>query len=98
MSFLAGGLRVGSSRAVPRANALVVLLALALATAPAVVVPAAASAAAGRPPIGGVGQTPGAGGGTRAGLRSAAPTGQALAGALDQMTGLTPSQVQLQDV
>src|ERR1700761_4651451 len=97
MSFLAGGLRAGISRAVPRANALVVLLALAASIAPAVALPTRARADSGRPPIG-PGQTPNAGGATQAGLRSAAPTGQALAGALDQMTGLTPSQVQLQDV
>ena len=71
------------------------LLALTVAIAHAVAVPARASAASGRPPIG-LGQTPNSG--TAAGMRSAPPTGQALAGTLDQMTGLTPAQVQLQDV
>ena len=71
------------------------LLALTVAIAHAVAVPARASAASGRPPIG-LGQTPNSG--TAAGMRSAPPTGQALAGTLDQTTGLTPAQVQLQDV
>ena len=95
MRFLAGGLRAGISRAEPRVSALVMLLALTAAIAHAVAVPARASAASGRPPIG-LGQTPNSG--TAAGMRSAPPTGQALAGTLDQMTGLTPAQVQLQDV
>jgi hypothetical protein len=95
MRFLAGGLRAGISRAEPRASALVMLHALTMAIAHAVAVPARASAASARPPIG-LGQTPNSG--TAAGMRSAAPTGQALAGTLDQMTGLTPAQVQLQDV
>ena len=38
------------------------------------------------------------GAGTHAGMRSAPPTAQALAGTLDQMTGLTTGQVQLRDV
>ena len=97
MSFLAGGLRAGISRAQSRASALVSLLALAMAIAGAVAVPARASAASGRPPIG-PGQTPNSGSATPVGMRSAPPTGQALAGTLDQMTGLTPAQVQLQDV
>ena len=73
------------------------LLALAMAIGHAVALPARASAASGRPPIG-LGQAPSNGGGTPAGMHSAPPTGQALAGTLDQMTGLTPAQVQLQDV
>lgn len=47
---------------------------------------------------GGLSRASNHGGGTRAGMRSATPTGQALAGTLDQMTGLAPAQVQLQDV
>jgi hypothetical protein len=97
MSFLAGGLQAGIRRATSRASALVVLVALALSIAHAVARPARASAAPGRPSIS-LGQTSNTGGGMRAGLRSAPPTGQALAGTLDQMTGLTPAQVQLQDV
>ena len=100
MSFLAGGLRAGISRARSCASALAMLLALTVAIAPAVAVPAPANAASGRgePMGGGLSQTPNSGGGTRAGMRSAPPTGQALAGTLDQMTGLAPAQVQLQDV
>ncbi|MGZ4233015.1 MAG: hypothetical protein ACXVUE_19120 [Solirubrobacteraceae bacterium] len=90
MSFLAGGLQAGIRRAGSRASALVILVVLAQALA----VPIGASAASGRHPS--LGQSTGAS--IHAGIRSVPPSGQALAGALDQMTGLTPAQVQLQDV
>ena len=94
MSFLAGGLQAGIRRATSQASALVVLVVVLVGS---IAAPARARAAPGRPPIS-LGPTTNTGGGARAGVRSAPPTGQALAGTLDQMTGLTPAQVQLQDV
>ncbi|MGZ4216033.1 MAG: hypothetical protein ACXVXL_23515 [Solirubrobacteraceae bacterium] len=76
---------------------MVLVVVLVGSIAQAVAVPARARAASEKPPIS-LGQTTNIGGGARAGVRSAPPTGQALAGTLDQMTGLTPAQVQLQDV
>ena len=90
MSFLAGGLQAGIRRAGSRASALVILVALAQAFA----LPTAASAASAWHPS--LGQPTSAS--IHAGIRSVPPSGQALAGALDQMTGLTAAQVQLQDV
>jgi hypothetical protein len=94
MSFQAGGLRAGITRAEPRASALALLLALAASIALVAATPTEASAASGGGPS--LGQRTGAR--IHAGVRSAPPTSQALAGTLDQMTGLDPAQVQLQDV
>src|SRR6185312_9167804 len=94
MSFQAGGLQAGIRRAGPRARVLASLLALAASIGLAATTPTEASAASGRGPS--LGQRTGAR--IHAGVRSAPPTGQARASTLDQMTGLDPAQVQLQDV